>query len=117
MKWTTLPALTAAVCFSAMPVLAQDKPDHAAKKERLAQKVEMHKKLLADLKQDNDELQKLVTEMNSAQGEAKVAATAATVSKLAAIFQENVQRMEKFHEKMAERLKKHEEKQSGGAVQ
>src|SRR5690606_9213705 len=95
MKWTTLPALTAALCFSAMPVLAQDKPDHAAKKERFAQKVEMHKKLLSDLKQDNDELQKLVNDMNSAQGEAKTPAVAAAVSKLASIFQENVQRMEK----------------------
>ena len=114
MKWMLMRSVAVAVCLSAMPLSAQDKTwDKAAKKEHRAQMAEMHKKMLADMKQENADLQKAISEMNSATGEKKVDAIAAAVSKLGALYDSHVKRAETMHEKMAERWKAHH--QQGGA--
>lgn len=111
-------SIAIALGLAVMPLAAQDKPaDTMTKKERRAEVAEMYKKVLDDMKRENEELQKAVTEMNSATGEQKVNAIAAAVSKLAATHQAQVQRIEQIHEKWSELKKARKQQGAGGSPQ
>jgi uncharacterized coiled-coil protein SlyX len=67
---------------------------------------EMHQKMEAEMKAEDAELDKLVSEMNTATGEKKVDAIAAVVNKLVEQRKTMHQKMETMTEKMGARRRK-----------
>jgi len=100
-KSTVAIGIVIALCSSG--VFAQEKEPEkmgGMMKEHHAKMSEMHQKMGAAWKEQDAELDKLVTLMNSAQGEQKVSAMAAVVSKLVEIRKKEHEDMAAMHKKM-----------------
>lgn len=82
MKTRNTLAIAAAAAVLAMPLLAQEHHRHGMTDEHHGKWSKMHSTMMADWKTQDAELEKLVSEMNTAEGEKKVAAIAAVASKL-----------------------------------
>jgi uncharacterized coiled-coil protein SlyX len=111
---STVIAVMAVGLFS-LPAFAQgqenEKMGGMMKGHHHAWMQEMHQKMEAEMKAEDAELDKLVSEMNTATGEKKVDAIAAVVNKLVEQRKAMHQKMETMTEKMgAKRRKWMEEK-------
>jgi hypothetical protein len=104
MKLTSIVTVAIAGAFAAISVLAQEEgqektggmmgePGHP-------KMAEMHRKMMADMKAKDAELDKLVGEMNTATGEKKLAAVAAVVNELVQEREAVQERMAAMHESM-----------------
>lgn len=87
MKTRNTLAIAAAAAVLAAPLLAQDhkhgmKDTHGMMDDRHAKMSQMHQMMMADWKAQDADLEKLVSEMNTAEGDKKIAAIAAVASKL-----------------------------------
>lgn len=103
MKLRSTLAFAIAAALISSPVLAQDKEPEkmgGMMKEHHAKMAEMHQKMEAAWKEQDVELDKLVSQMNSAQGEQKMSAMAAIVSKLVELRKKEHADMVAMHKKM-----------------
>jgi cytochrome c556 len=103
MKVKSTVAIGIVIALASSGVFAQDKEPEkmgGMMKEHHAKMSEMHQKMEATWKEQNAELDKLVTQMNSAQGDQKVSAMAAVVSKLVEIMKKEHEEMAAMHQKM-----------------
>ena len=92
MKSTHILAIIVATALPSAALLAQGGPPWA--KENPAKMSEMHQKMEAEMKAQDAELDKLVSEMNTATGDKKADAMAALLGKI-------VGQRKTMHEKMA----------------
>jgi arginine deiminase len=96
MKSTRILAIIVAAALPSAVLLAQDEHGKMRDmmKEHPANMSEMHQKMEAEMKAQDAELDKLVSEMNTATGDKKADAMAAVLSKI-------VEQRKTMHEKMA----------------
>ena len=96
MKSTHILAIIVAAALPGAVLLAQDEPGKMGDmmKEHPAKMSEMHQKMEAEMKAQDAELDKLVSEMKTATGEKKADAMAAVLSKI-------VEQRKTTHGKMA----------------
>jgi cytochrome c556 len=100
-KSTVAIGIVIALCSSG--VFAQEKEPEkmgGMMKEHHPKMEEMHQKMEAAWKEQDAELDKLVTQMNSAQGDQKISATAAVVNKLVELRKKEHEDMAAMHKKM-----------------
>jgi cytochrome c556 len=116
MKLRSTLAMAVAAAFMGSSVFAQDKEPEkmgGMMKEHHAKMAEMHQKMEAAWKEQDAELDKLVSQMNSAQGDQKISAMAAVVSKLVELRRKEHEDMAAMHKKMQKRNRRQEEREGG----
>jgi hypothetical protein len=103
MKVRLILAIAMAAALFGTGVLAQDKEPEkmgGMMKENHAKMAEMHQTMEAAWKEQDAELDKLVTQMNSASGDQKLTTMAAVISKLVEFRKKEHEDMAAMHKKM-----------------
>lgn len=103
MKVKSTVAIGIVIALCSFGVFAQDKEPEkmgGMMKEHGAKMAEMHQNMEAAWKEQDAELDKLVSQMNSAQSEQKMSAMAAVVSKLVELRKKDHEDMAAMHKKM-----------------